>query len=70
MSTKGIQFVGFDPAKHQMLQELFGTTHKDVSKVLFKGAKVPPPLTEDRGLSAKRHANPVSFDISQGIYLP
>ena len=50
-----------DPAEHQMLQELFDTTHKDVWKVLFKGAEVPPPLTEDRGLSAKRPANPVSL---------
>ena len=60
----------FDPAEHQTLRELFDTTHKDVWKVLFKGAEVPPPLTEDRGLSAKRHANPVSFYISQDIYLP
>ena len=45
-------------------------THKDVWKVLFKGAEVPPPLTEDRGLSAKHHANPVSFYISQDIYSP
>ena len=51
----------FDPAEHQTLRELFDTTHKDVWKVLFKGAEVPPPLTEDRGLSAKRPANPVSL---------
>ena len=50
----------FDPAQHQTLRELFDTTHKDVWKVLFRGAKVPPPLTEDRGLSAMRPANPVS----------
>ena len=50
----------FDLAKHQTLRELFVTTHKDVWKVLFKAAEVPPPLTEDRGLSAKRPANPVS----------
>ena len=50
----------FDPAQHQTLHELFDTTHKDVWKVLFKGAEVPPPLTEDRGLSAMRPANPVS----------
>ena len=42
----------FDPAEHQMLRELFDTTHKDVWKVLFKGAEVPPSLAEDRGLSA------------------
>ena len=57
----------FDPAEHQTLRELFDTTHKDVWKVLFKGAEVPPPLTEDRELCAKRHANPVSFHISQDI---
>ena len=50
----------FDPAQHQTLCELFDTMHKDVWKVLFKGAEVPPSLTEDRGLSAKRPANPVS----------
>ena len=51
----------FDPGQHQTLRELFDTTHKDVWKVLFKGAEVPPPLTEDRGLSAARPANPVSY---------
>src|SRR3954468_16840084 len=49
----------FDPAQHQTLTELFDTTHKDVWRVLFKGAKVPPSLTEDRGLGAKRPSNPV-----------
>ena len=60
----------FDPAKHQTLRELYGTTHEDVWRVLFKGAEVPLSLTEDRGLSAKRRANTVGFYISQGIYLP
>ena len=50
----------FDSAQHQMLRELFDTMHKDVWKVLFKASEVPPPLIEDRGLSAKRAANPVS----------
>ena len=50
----------FDPAQHQTLSRLFDTTYEDAWKVLFKGAEVPPSLTEDRGLSAKRHANPVS----------
>ena len=54
----------FNPAKHQTLRELFDTTHKDVWKVLFKGAEVPPPLAEDRGLTAKRPTNPVNFYIS------
>ena len=50
----------FDPAEHQTLRELFDTTDKDVWKVLFKAAEVPPPTSEDRGLSAMRLANPVS----------
>ena len=50
----------FDSAKHQMPRELFDTTHQDIRRVLFKSAEVPPSLTEDRGLSAKRPANPVS----------
>ena len=51
----------FNPAEHQTLRELFDTTHKDIWKVLFKAAEVPPPITEDCGLSAKRRANPVSY---------
>ena len=35
----------FDPARHQTLSKLFDTTHKDVWRVLFKGAEVPPPLS-------------------------
>ena len=42
----------FDPAWHQTLSELFDTTHKDVWKVLFKGAEVPPPRTADSARSA------------------
>ena len=60
----------FDPAEHQTLRELSDTTHKDVWKVLFKAAEVPPPVTEDRGLSAKRPANPVSFYILQDMPFP
>ena len=32
----------FDPAQHQTLRKLFDTMHKDVWRVLFKGAEVPP----------------------------
>ena len=60
----------FDPAQHQTLSELFDTTHKDVWRVLFKGAEVPPSLTEDRGLSAKRPANPVSSVHLVGYLFP
>ena len=38
----------FDPAEHQTQRELFDTTHKDVWKVLFKGAEAPASATEDR----------------------
>ena len=51
MSKTGIQYVEFDPAKHETLRELFDTTHQDIWKVLFKVAEVPPSLTEDRGAS-------------------
>ena len=40
----------YDSAKHQTLLELFGTTHEDIWKVLFKAGETPPPTTEDRGL--------------------
>ena len=50
----------FDPAKNQTLRELFDTTHQDFCRVLFKVVEVPPPLTEDRRLSTKCPANPVS----------
>ena len=60
----------FDSAKHQTLREIYDTTHEDVWRVPFKIAEIPPSLTEGRGLSAKRRANPVGFYISQGIYVP
>ena len=60
----------FDPAQHQTLSELFDTMHKDVWRVLFKGAEMPPSLTEDHGLNAKHRAHPVGYYISQGIYVP
>ena len=51
----------FDPAQHQTLNRLFDTTHEDAWKVLFKGAEVPPPTTEDHGFCAKRQASAVSL---------
>ena len=60
----------FDPAQHQTLSELFDTMHKDVWTVLFKGAEVPPSLTEDRGLSAKRRVHSVSSIHPVGYLFP
>ena len=57
---RGFTLWEFDPAQHQTLSELFDTMHKDVWKVLFKGAEVPPSLAVDRGLRAKRLARSVS----------
>ena len=59
----------FDPAHHQTLSKLFDTTHKDVWRVLFKSAEVPPPLMEDRGLSAQRQAGAVSSFISYRVFI-
>ena len=50
----------FDPAEHQMLQELFGMTHEEVWKVLFKGAEAPASATEDHGFSSQCPADEVS----------
>ena len=49
-----------DSAQHQTLRELYDTKHEDVWRVLFKSVEVPPPITEDRGFSAKRQASAVS----------
>ena len=53
----------FNPAVHRTLRELFDMMHEDVWKVLFKANEVPPSTTEDRGLSVRCQANPVSFHI-------
>ena len=51
----------YDPAEHQTLRGLFGTTHEGIWKALFKAGETPPPVTENRGLSSQRQANPVSL---------
>ena len=50
----------FDPAKHQTLQQFFGTTHKDIWKVLFKANKTWPKTTEDHGHDLAHPASSVS----------
>ena len=60
----------FDPAEQEMLLELFGTTHKAIWKVLFKTGEVPPSISKDRGLSAKRLANPTSPPIIERCTFP
>ena len=53
----------FNPAQHRTLNRLFDMTHEDAWRVLFKSTEVPPPITEDRRFSAKRHASAVSCFI-------
>ena len=50
----------FDPAKHQTLRELFGSSHKDIWKVLFKSSKSWPDSAEDCGYQLSRPASSVS----------
>ena len=50
----------FDLAKHQTFRELFGSSHKDIWKVLFKSSKSWPDSTEDRGYQLSRPASSVS----------
>ena len=54
----------FDSAEQQTLLRLFGTTHEDIWKVLFKGSETLPLFTKDHGLNFKRQANSVSH---QGV---
>ena len=51
----------FDPAKHQTLKRLFGTTHEDAWKLLFKGDEIPPATDSDRGHDINHPASEVSF---------
>ena len=68
MSTMGfLNLWEFDLAQHQTLNRLFDTTHEDAWKVLFKGAEVPPPTTDDRGFCTKRQASVVSCFTSYRI---
>ena len=49
----------FDPEKHQTLVRLFGTTHEDAWKLLFKGDEKPPAIDSDRGHDLAHPANAV-----------
>ena len=50
----------FDSEKHQTLERLFGTTHEDVWKLLFKGNETPPAIDSDRGHDLAHPASAVS----------
>ena len=53
----------YKAAKHQTLQELFGSLHKDIWKVIFKSSKSWPDSAEDRGYQLSRPASSVSHQF-------
>ena len=59
----------YDPAEHQTLRELYGSSHKDIWKVLFKSGKPWPDSAEDHGYQLPRSASPVSHCRALSIYV-
>ena len=59
----------YDPAEHQTLRELYGSSHKDIWKVLFKSGKPWPDSAEDRGYQLSRPASPVSHHYVLSIHV-
>ena len=51
----------FDQEKHRTLERLFGTTHEDIWKLLFKGNETPPETTKDHGHALAHPASAVSI---------
>ena len=56
-----LQMWEFNPEGRRTLQHFFGTTHKDIWKVLFKANETWPADTEDRGHDLAHPASSVSF---------
>ena len=50
----------FDPEKRQTLVRLFGTTHEDAWKLLFKGDEKPPAIGSDCGHDLAHPASAVT----------
>ena len=59
----------YDRAEHQTLRELYGSSHKDIWKVLFKSGKPWPGSAEDRGYQLARSASPVSHCYVLSIHV-
>ena len=57
----------YDLAEHQTLRELYGSSHKDIWKVLFKSGKPWPGSTKDCGYQLSRSASPVSYCCAMSI---
>ena len=59
----------YDPAEHQTLRELYGSSHKDIWKVLFKSSKPWPGSAEDRGYQLSHSASLVSYRYVLSIHV-
>ena len=59
----------YDPAEHQTLRELFGSSHKDIWKVLFKSGKPWPDSAADRGYKLSHPASPVSHPYVLSVHV-
>ena len=59
----------FDPAKNQTLRELYGSSHKDIWKVLFESGKSWPDSAEDHGYQLSRPASSVGHCLCLVIHI-
>ena len=59
----------YDPAEHQTLRELYGSSHKDIWKVLFRSGKSWPDSAEDHGYQLSRPTSPVSYRYVLSIHV-
>ena len=59
----------YDPAEHQTLRELYGSSHKDIWNVLFKSGKPWLGSTEDSRYQLSRSASPVSHCYVLSIHV-
>ena len=53
----------FNPEGPQTLQRFFGTTHKEIWKLLFKTQTSWPKMSEDIGLDCTHPATPISVQF-------
>nr|XP_020189746.1 neurofilament heavy polypeptide-like [Aegilops tauschii subsp. strangulata] len=60
----------YDPAEHQTLRELYGSSHNDIWKVLFKSGKLWPDSAKHRGYQLSRSASPEWTKKAGRIHFP
>ena len=59
----------YNPTEHQTLRELYGSSHKDIWKVIFKSGKPWSGFAKDRGYQLSRSASPVSHGCARPIHV-